>query len=204
MELFTQKKRASITIEAAVVCTLSIVLLSAFLWFFIVLQKEFQLKQNMYFVQQQKMLWEVEEENPTEYVDYVFIPIWGIGRNVLVENRIKNYGFRGYNDEAIIEERYVYVTEYGTVYHRTLSCSHLNIRIMAVTVKEISEKRNESGGKYYPCEYCGEGLKNGFYYITEHGNRYHSKKDCGSLLRNIKKVSIEEIEHLEACRDCWS
>ena len=50
------------------------------------------------------------------------------------------------------QEEYVYITENGTVYHRERNCTHLTLSIELAGKDEVGQLRNESGGKYYPCE----------------------------------------------------
>jgi len=101
------------------------------------------------------------------------------------------------------DDRYVYITRYGKVYHETLSCKHLNIIIITVPLSDIEGRRNEGGGKYKPCEYCGRGHIEGEVYITPDGDRYHSKRDCRGLLRNIRKVKLSDVvDSYAPCADC--
>lgn len=100
------------------------------------------------------------------------------------------------------EDSIVYITEYGTVYHKNRSCSHLALSVQAVGFYRIEEKRNESGERYVPCEYC---RKNGLVtvvYITSYGNRYHSTFKCRGLKRSIKSLSVSEVEGLKVCEKC--
>lgn len=99
------------------------------------------------------------------------------------------------------EEEYVYMTEYGTVYHRDRSCSHLMINIQAVTDEEIDKCRNENMEKYYPCEKCG-GLGTGIVFITKEGNRYHGSASCSGLKRTVKAVKLSEVEGIPECSTC--
>lgn len=65
-------------------------------------------------------------------------------------DRIRKGGFGKEEDET------VYVTETGLVYHKDYHCTYLDLSIRMVQGKEISGLRNESGGRYYACEHCGE------------------------------------------------
>lgn len=200
---FLQKRRrGSITVEGAVVCSLAIVFIGAFLYFFRILQTDYELKQKMYLYQNQAAIWGQDENKVSEYEDYEMISMFGIRKKIVISNCLKNYGFGGYNPELEITNTYVYVTRYGTVYHRSASCSHLNIKVLVVALQDICDKRNVSGGKYYPCDYCGSEFLERVCYITEYGDKYHSKKSCNSLLRYVKKVLIDEVEHMEECKDC--
>lgn len=198
------KQRGSVTIEAAAVCTLAVVTLGTMLSFFILLKTEFELKQEMYNYVQWKLIWEEEREEVTEYTRYQKVSMIGRAGKIRIGSTLKEYGFCGYLGEILYEETYVYITKYGTVYHKSLSCSHLNLHISEVTYSEIESARNASGGKYYPCEYCDEHNAEGIYYITTYGECYHSNKDCRGLLRNVEKILLKEAESLEECSDCWN
>ncbi len=135
-------------------------------------------------------------------------PIFGIAgfTDFGVESRFYGHSFTGYDitdtdsesrDEA---EELVYITESGTVYHRSLECSHLRIRIRSVSKGEVKNLRNKDGSKYYPCEYCGG--KGSRVYITGYGNRYHSNSNCSGLKRTIKTVPISEVGGRRACSEC--
>ncbi|MBQ6967786.1 MAG: hypothetical protein IJP84_07775 [Lachnospiraceae bacterium] len=134
----------------------------------------------------------------------VKFPLPGVqGFRVIDRARIR--AFTGYDNTkgrggAAGEEEMVYVTETGTVYHRDRSCSHLNIHISTTTADAVKGKRNSSGGKYYPCEYCGK--ESGTLYITEDGDRYHSKISCPGLKRTIHCVKISEVGGRGPCSRC--
>lgn len=107
--------------------------------------------------------------------------------------------------EAVTDEEteYVYITRSGKVYHTSLACPHLNITIMETTKSSIASKRNKGGGKYKPCEVCVHNGACAIVYYTPEGDRYHNKKDCRSLLRDIRKVPLKEvIDTYRQCLDC--
>lgn len=52
------------------------------------------------------------------------------------------------------ESEYVYITQYGEVYHIEKMCSYLVRNIKAASLAEITDLRNASGGKYYQCSLC--------------------------------------------------
>jgi hypothetical protein len=100
------------------------------------------------------------------------------------------------------DEEMVYVTEYGQVYHKNRSCSHLALSLRVCAYNQISEERNQSGAKYYPCEYCG---KNGFVtvvYLTGQGNRYHTSLYCKGLKRTLRYLPLSQVGSLPACKTC--
>lgn len=123
-------------------------------------------------------------------------------------DRVRVRAFTGYdntkhghrdNEEA---EEMVYVTEYGSVYHRSLGCSHLNFNIRSTDYSSVSKERANDGSKYYACEYCcSHGSKPLVVYITDDGNRYHSTLSCGALKRTIKEIPLSQTT-LPPCKEC--
>ncbi|MBR1758327.1 MAG: hypothetical protein IJ744_06325 [Lachnospiraceae bacterium] len=106
------------------------------------------------------------------------------------------------HEHADGEEDYVYVTDYGVVYHRTLACPHLNLTILAGSLSSIDGARNDSGGKYYPCEFCHPGTAGGgVYYYTTDGDRYHADYHCQALTRTIREVPLSQVS-LPPCSTC--
>jgi hypothetical protein len=97
----------------------------------------------------------------------------------------------------------VYITETGSVYHKSASCSHIRLSVSAIAGLPTTQ-RNDNGGKYYPCEKCCDGELNpyGTYYITSDGTRYHTKRDCSKIKRNVKEIPISEIGNRPACKRC--
>ena len=99
------------------------------------------------------------------------------------------------------EDVLVYVTEYGIVYHRSLTCPHLNLHILAGTAEEIDRARNDKGARFYPCEYCRPGNSGGTFYYTTDGDRYHRDYHCKALTRRIRQVPLREAG-LPPCHLC--
>ncbi|MCR5746751.1 MAG: pilus assembly protein [Lachnospiraceae bacterium] len=123
-------------------------------------------------------------------------------------DRVRVRAFTGYdnvnhcNDKDKPPEEMVYVTETGSVYHRSLACSHLNLNIKSVDREKISYKRANDGSKYYPCEHCARGKGTpAVVYITDDGNRYHTSLSCPDLKRTIREVPLSEIS-LPPCSEC--
>ncbi|MBQ9612659.1 MAG: hypothetical protein IJV14_08745 [Lachnospiraceae bacterium] len=100
------------------------------------------------------------------------------------------------------EETIVYITPTGTVYHRTRDCTYLKPSVRAVNASSLRGLRNDSGGKYYPCEACRPAAA-GIVYICSDGNRYHGSSTCRSLKRTILEVPLSSVEdHRRACSKC--
>ncbi len=140
---------------------------------------------------------------------YKVHPLLGIAgfSDFTVESRFYGHGFTGYNpddgcgDEGEAEEEYVYITESGSVYHRSTKCSHLRVSVQACSKSSVSKKRSSDGSKYYPCEYCGK-RSGSTVYITNYGNRYHSNNKCPGIKRSIRTVPISEVGGRRACSEC--
>ena len=124
-------------------------------------------------------------------------------------DRVRVRAFTGYDntkhgvsDDADSEEM-VYVTEHGSVYHRSLGCSHLNFNIRSVNFNDVSKERANDGSKYYACEYCchSHGGNPATVYVTDDGNRYHSTLSCGALKRTIREVPLSRAG-LPPCSEC--
>lgn len=121
---------------------------------------------------------------------------------VIQRARIRGWiGFEGTNDSNTKEE-IVYITEKGSVYHKDKSCTHINLSISYVSMDKIKNIRNKEGGKYYKCEICGDESSYRAVYITNTGNRYHSKKDCGGITRDVIAVPISQVGKRKACSRC--
>ncbi len=139
----------------------------------------------------------------TYKIEFPYIPI-SIGKNAVVQ-RCKRRAWIGQtsnNEEEKTTEQIVYVTTHGTVYHKTLSCTHLKLSITPVNFNSVSSLRNENGAKYYGCEYCIKKKSTGTVYITKQGDRYHSKNTCPKLSRGIKSIKISQVGNKKACSRC--
>ena len=101
------------------------------------------------------------------------------------------------------QERMVYVTETGTVFHRSLGCSHLNLSVTHISGAELASRRNKSGGKYYPCEVCASsGVPAALVYVTAKGDRYHNSPSCSGLKRSVRMIKESEAAGLPPCSRC--
>lgn len=96
----------------------------------------------------------------------------------------------------------VYVAEHGSVYHKDPYCSYLNPSVRSIGASTIGDVRNDSGGKYYPCEICGEEVHTGIFYVTSYGERYHTSINCNKIQRNYYAIPIEEATGLGGCSKC--
>ena len=100
------------------------------------------------------------------------------------------------------EDAIVYMTDYGNVYHKNRSCTHLALSIRAVGFVDVKEKRNEEGEVYEACEYCGENGIVTIVFITSYGNKYHTTTKCQGLKRTIKAIPLSEVKGVDPCQKC--
>lgn len=98
----------------------------------------------------------------------------------------------------------VYITMTGTVYHRDLTCYHLNLSVSKTTYAQMLDMRNENGAKYSACSYCitNDLSASSVVYITTDGTKYHSSLGCSALKRGIITVDISEVGDMPACSNC--
>lgn len=96
-----------------------------------------------------------------------------------------------------------YVTENGEVYHNDYKCKYLDLTIKQVEKSSISKLRNQSEGKYYPCESCMKNQnEKQRVYITSYGDRYHSTLDCIGLKRTIYTLPLMDVLDMKGCHKC--
>lgn len=123
-----------------------------------------------------------------------------IPRRTTVKRRIfsgyvKHWGEYETSDDNSI----VYVAEYGVVYHKNASCSHICLKITGnAAIREVMHS-----AKYNACEKCihGEGMP-GTLFVTAYGDCYHSTLGCSGLKRTIRAVKLSEVRGMRPCSRC--
>lgn len=141
---------------------------------------------------------------------YSYQPIGGLIPlpKVWFYNKIKVHAWTGvvYEDGKDITESQpmVYVTESGSVYHRKLGCSYLNLSVQQVTGSSVKNLKNTYGEKYQACELCSRGQEPaGIVYITKKSNRFHNMENCSALKRSVRMVKEAEVSgKMSACGRC--
>lgn len=133
-------------------------------------------------------------------------PVRLFGRQGLkIERRVccrKWTGWSGENGNGE-DEIWVYITETGTVYHRSRECSHLRLSVTAVNKNRVGDKRNENGGRYRECERCREKNRGQTkVYITSQGDRYHYDLQCSGIKRTISMIKLSEVGGRSPCSRC--
>ena len=134
------------------------------------------------------------------------IPLIGF-KEFPVEGRYYGHAWTGYDISSEsgaeeCQEEMVYITEHGEVYHRSIDCEHLHIKVQSVDIGDIKQLRNKDRKKYYPCEYCGGKIGAGNVFITGYGEKYHSSVNCPGLKRKIITIPISEAGGRRACSSC--
>ena len=124
-----------------------------------------------------------------------------------VESRYYGHAWTGYDISSGLEieetdEEMVYVTEHGEVYHRSIDCEHLHLRVQSVKFEDLSHLRNNDRKKYHACEYCGGNIGGGNVFITGYGEKYHSSINCVGLKRKIYTIPISEVGGKRPCSSC--
>jgi hypothetical protein len=115
--------------------------------------------------------------------------------------KIKQKAYVGYMSAGADDEAsaYVYVAEYGDVYHTSRSCTHIKLSISQVN--EAVLKQNYSG--LTACEYCAQNhAKTGVIYVTDQGDRYHFSLSCTGLKRTVSRIKKNEAGNMTACSKC--
>lgn len=131
-------------------------------------------------------------------IEYPFLP----GKQVTVTESVYQKAFTGYKPTAFESgEGYAYVTKYGNVYHQSIQCSHIMLRISGS--KEV-DAYLQGKTSYQPCSKCAKNCsgEEEQLYIPKEGNCYHTSLSCSGLIRLVRKVIIWEIEGMKPCSRC--
>lgn len=148
--------------------------------------------------------WDYVDARVSYKVKIMFLPE-GINEITLMQ-RCRRRLWTGFEPEPETEESagedMVYVTAYGTKYHTYRDCAHLKRSIRTVSKDQVDNLRNESGQKYGLCSFCARSGVNAYGYITNQGDCFHNRQDCGALTRYIQEISRENIGERGLCSSC--
>ena len=100
-----------------------------------------------------------------------------------------------------VDEQWVYITPYGTVYHCTRTCPYLDLSIHAIQRQTLYKQRNAQGEIYHKCEKCGVS-ETGIAYVTDYGTSYHGSLSCAGLKRTIYMVKRSQAGGRKECSKC--
>ena len=119
---------------------------------------------------------------------YSYQPIGGLIPlpKIWFHNTVKVHTWNGViyeNGKDTVESQpMVYVTESGSVYHRKLGCSYLNLSVQQISGSSVKALKNAYGEKYQACELCSRGQEPaGVVYITNKSNRFHNRESCSAM-----------------------
>lgn len=124
--------------------------------------------------------------------------------------RLSNYCyFRAWIGESIAEKadknnKIVYITKTGKVYHLSQYCTYIEINLRKVRYGDIYLERNIKGNKYKKCNKCiSRNLgEDEYVYVTMKGLKYHISKNCQSIMRDAIPIDISKIGSRELCSRC--
>lgn len=147
-----------------------------------------------------------------EYKIKIPVLFFDIGEMNVIQ-RVHVRGFTGWKEDGDTDdgkendnEELVYVTKFGTVYHKNLTCTHLKFSISLVPYEQVAYERNEAGGKYNRCHTCVKGdseVEGREVYIAKTGDRYHLTLNCSGLKRLVSQIPISEVEGRTPCKRCY-
>ena len=163
-------KRASLTVEAAVV--LPVFLLAMTMLVSVIDICRVKVEGQAELTCQAKKLSMYAYATPgiymDEYVDLYRIETYDLPvklfpfRSIKIALRARVHTWTGRGEEESLGSgssgvetgEMVYVTDRETVYHTQEDCSHLDLSIIQTSKNALSSLRNKDGGKYYACEKC--------------------------------------------------
>lgn len=151
--------------------------------------------------------WEEEKElcyvKQKKEIPFLFGQFFNV--SLYQQMRISDYRGKSMVSSQGAEERYVYVTEKGSVYHFDRGCVYLNPGIQSMHYSRVESQRNRSGGKYKSCKSCCRGAEiteRMLVYITPYGDSFHLDKRCSGLKRTIRKILLSEAGNMPPCSKC--
>ncbi len=101
------------------------------------------------------------------------------------------------------EEEFVYIGRGSQRYHRLRTCHYLYNDLQERSLDQVKDLRNRSGGKYKPCERCKKELGfSGKVYVMPWGEKYHTDKNCSSIISYVSTVPLSQVRHLGPCSYC--
>lgn len=107
-------------------------------------------------------------------------------------------------DGGTNEQKWVYVSATGTVYHKTMDCRSIRVSVRQTAYSNIEGLRGKNGQKYYPCSSCVEEVLNQeIVYYTDYGVLYHKDISCSPLKRTVTRIPLSEVGNRTECRFCY-
>jgi hypothetical protein len=129
---------------------------------------------------------------------------WGGARMYV---RYYGRGWTGYDPtrgqtEQQSDERMVFITKSGTVYHLSRGCRSLCPSVKGIPYSAVGESRNDDGRRYGRCPYCGSHIPGETVYVTDYGDCYHSSPCCRALRRTVYTIPLSQVGSRGPCAIC--
>lgn len=204
-----KKCRGSLTVEAALICPVFIIVILFMVYIIMSFQKAAYVQADI--IAKARVFaigYSVVDSNntPDSAKDIIIPQIYRadyIPVNIIQKAVVRPFtGIYNLSDED--EDPVVYITGKGKVYHYNIACSYISVKTYKVSYSNVIYKRNKSGGKYSACEICCRDMKNirGYVYITDYGNRFHISALCKRINHEILTIRLSEVSHMRACSKC--
>jgi hypothetical protein len=142
-----------------------------------------------------------EVELHLKYQIAISFPFFGT-KKMQVQEQIYEKAFNGYEPTQFEKGNgYVYITQYGTVYHTSMECTHIML-----TISDSSQVKKYINGKtsYQPCSKCAKNITGNEtqLFIAKEGDCYHTSLNCSGLTRTIQKITVWEVGERKLCSRC--
>lgn len=150
----------------------------------------------------------LEDDRIELYSTYYVSPFFSLSPETgfLTGNTAVVRAFTGYDNlsgsNIGVKEEYVYITQYGTAYHKDRGCPYLDLSIRKIHSSEVAVMRNKGGSIYYACDCCTNQNDNYPVFVTDYGVRYHADIFCSALRRTIQTVPISKVGGRNPCNKC--
>ena len=150
----------------------------------------------------------LEDDRIELYSTYYVLPFFALSPKTgfLTGQTAVVRAFTGYDNlaggAAGEKEEYVFITEYGTAYHKDRGCPYLDLSVEKNFTGELASLRNLDGEKYDPCENCVGTVSTDLIFVTNYGDCYHSDILCSGLRRTIQSVPISQVGGRHPCPKC--
>ena len=128
------------------------------------------------------------------------LAFWSGG--ITVKQDIEGYAWLGEEFmDSSDNEKMVYITPHGTVYHEDINCTYLRPAVYAESIANVASVRNSGGERYRECEACTKRtwITPSAVYITRYGNRYHTNPDCVKIKHEVISVPISRVNGRHKC-----
>ena len=124
------------------------------------------------------------------------------GGSVNVTQNAEGYAWLGDDFmNAYTQEKMVYITPHGSVYHEDINCTYLKPRVSGVAYSSVSGLRNSGGEKYRECEACTlrAVVVPATVYVTSYGNRFHTNPNCVKIKHEVITVPLSQVGGRRKC-----